>query len=149
MHDDFFKELKKDHEEVRSILEQLKATGNKAEKKREELFLKLKQEIKPHMEAEEKVFYPALQKKAHEKILESIEEHHAADVFLIELEKMGKTEDRWAAKLSVFKEIVEHHLEEEEGDIFKLADEAMDHDQMPAILKQFQEQKQKVKKAMA
>lgn len=148
MQNDLIQELKKDHEEVRDLLEQLQATGGKAKQKREQLFLKLKQEIQPHMEAEENVFYPALQKKAHEEVLESLEEHHAADLFLIELEQMGRTEERWGAKLKVFKEIVEHHLEEEEGKIFKIAEEVLDQKQMSSLLKQFQEQKERVKQTL-
>ena len=57
---EFFQMLKKDHKEVKGILGQLKETKDNKSKKREELFQKLREELVPHMKAEEITFYPPL-----------------------------------------------------------------------------------------
>lgn len=141
----FFQMIKKDHVEVKGILGQL--TETKESKKREQLFLKLKEELVPHMKAEESAFYAPLsaKKEAHEDALEGIEEHHVSEMVLKELEAMPKSEDRWGAKISVFKELVEHHIQEEESKIFKSAEKAFEKNEFEAIFKKFDQEKQKIK----
>jgi len=151
MHKEFFQTLQKDHEEVKGILKHLKETSARASKSREDLFSKLKKEIVPHMKSEEKVFYPALKEKkeAREDTLESIQEHHVAELVLNELDANPKNGEEWGAKLSVFKEIVEHHIEEEEEKIFQDARKELKEDEMERILKGFNEEKEKIKSSMA
>ena len=148
MENQFFQLLKKDHREVKGILGQLKESKEIAVKKREELFQKLTEELVPHMKAEEKTFYQPLaaKKEAHEDAMEGIEEHHVAELVFKELQKMQKGEDQWPAKLSVFKELVDHHIQEEERKIFKIAEKALDDDEIQNIMKQFEQEKQKIKK---
>ena len=143
---DFFQMLKKDQKEVKGILGQLEETENKS-KKRDELFQKLKEELVPHMKAEEITFYQPLlaNKEAREVALEGAEEHHVSDLVFKELETMPKNQDQWAAKLSVFKELVEHHIKEEESAIFKTAEKVLSQNKFQSILKQFVEEKQKFK----
>ena len=144
---EFFQMLKKDHKEVKGILGQLKETENKS-KERDELFQKLKEELVPHMKAEEITFYNPLlaaKKEAREAALEGSEEHHVSEMVFKELETMPKNQDQWAAKLSVFKELLEHHIKEEESTIFKTADEVLSQTKFQSILKQFVEEKQKFK----
>jgi len=142
----FFQMLKKDHKALKVILGQLSKTKYKS-KKRDKLFLKLKEALVPHMKAEEITFYPPLLKKkeAREVALEGVEEHHVSDLVFKELENMPKDQDQWGAKLSVFKELVEHHIEEEEGPIFKTAKEVLSKNKFQSIMKQFLEEKQKIK----
>jgi hypothetical protein len=150
MHNEFFQMLKKDHEEVKGILEQLKSTKESASKKREELFQKLREELVPHMKAEERTFYPPLmaKKEAREDAMEGVEEHHVSEMVLKELEKMPKGEDQWGAKMGVFKELVEHHIQDEEKKVFKSAEKALGHDEIQNIMKQFEQEKQKIKKSL-
>jgi len=117
----FFQMLKKDHEEVKNILEQLKETKESASKKREELFQKLRVELVPHMKAEESTFYPPLvaKKVSREDAMEGVEEHHVSEMVLKELETMQKGEEQWGAKMAVFKELVEHHIKDEQSKVFK------------------------------
>lgn len=145
---EFFQMLKKDHVEQKGILGQL--TETKEAKKREELFKKLKEELVPHMKAEESTFYPPLlaKKEAREDAMEGVEEHHVSDMVFKELEKMPKGEDQWAAKMSVFKELVEHHIKDEESKVFKSAEKALNHDEIQNIMKKFDQEKQKIKKSL-
>jgi hemerythrin-like domain-containing protein len=147
MHQDLFELLKKDHRELMEMLDQLKETTDRASKKREELFMQMKQEIVPHMRAEEKAFYSVLQKneEAKEDAMEAIEEHHAAESVMGELDKMPKQEEFWHAKLSVFKEMIKHHIEEEEGKVFKDAEKVISEDQMKKILENFKNEKERIK----
>jgi len=144
---EFFQKLKKDHKEVKGILGQLKETKENESKKRDELFQKLKEELVPHMKAEEITFYQPLlaKKEAREDALEGVEEHHVSEMVFKELEKAPKGEDQWGAKMSVFKELVEHHVKEEEGKIFKTAEKVLGQDKLQSIMKQFGQEKQKIK----
>jgi len=145
---EFFQKLKKDHKEVKGILGQLKETKKSAPKKREALFQKLRAELVPHMKAEEETFYPPLmsKKEAREDAMEGMEEHHVSEMVLKELENMGKGEDQWGAKMGVFKELVEHHIKDEEKKVFKSAEKALSSDEFQIIMKQFEEEKQAIKK---
>lgn len=150
MKNTFFEMFKDDHKKVKGILGSIKETKESAPKKREELFQKLKEELVPHMKAEEITFYPPLlaKKEAREDALEGVEEHHVSEMVFRELEKMPKDEDQWGAKMSVFKELVEHHIQEEESKIFKSAEKALDHDEIQDILQMFEQEKQRIKKTL-
>jgi hemerythrin-like domain-containing protein len=147
---EFFKLLKQDHIEVKDILEQLDETSENGAttKKREQLFQQLKEELVPHMKAEEGVFYtPLMEKKeAREDALEGMEEHHVSELVLKELDKMPKGDDKWAAKMRVFKELVDHHIKDEESNIFKSAKKAFDRDERHTIMTKFEQEKQKIRK---
>jgi hemerythrin-like domain-containing protein len=56
--------------------------------------------------------------------------------------------EEWGAKMSVFKELIEHHIQEEEGKIFKVAEKALDHSEIQTIMKKFEQEKEKIKKTL-
>jgi hemerythrin superfamily protein len=127
--------LKADHEKVDALFAQLEETTERAEKTREELFTKLKQELDLHTHVEEKIFYPALKEsdKTRDITMEGIQEHHVVKVLLRELDAMPVTSETWTAKLKVLKENVEHHVEEEEGDMFKKARTVLNQQQLEEL----------------
>jgi hypothetical protein len=88
-----------------------------------------------HELVEEKVLYPALKphREAREIVLEGYQEHHVADVLVGELERLAPDDERWGAKFKVLKENIEHHIEEEEGDMFKTARSVLGREQLEAI----------------
>lgn len=141
---EFFQLLKKEHKEVKAILKQLKESKND----REELFQELTLQLVPHMKAEEKTFYQPLTSKeeAREHALEGIEEHHVAEMVFKELQKMEDGDGRWDAKLSVFTELVEHHIKEEEGSLMKSAEKALDDEEIDEIMRRFEQEKKRIKK---
>ncbi len=142
----FLNHLKKEHQEVKSILEQLE----KGDGKKGELFSKLKMELVPHQKAEEKIFYPVLleKKAAREDTLEGFEEHHVAELVMKEMEKLPDSEEKWSAKMKVLKELINHHIKEEEGNIFKLAEKEIDKSMFPTILEKFEKESEKLKKGL-
>ena len=125
---DALKLLKEDHARIKPLLAEIKETTERAEKTRSELFSRIKQELTVHEIIEEEIFYPEL--KAHPKakdiVLEGYEEHHVVDLLMGELEALPVEDESWGAKALVMKENVEHHIEEEEGEMFKTARSVFD-----------------------
>lgn len=146
---DPFKLLKEDHEKVTEIFEKLESTTEKAVKKREELFDKLSNELEIHAQIEEQIFYPALKKanETREVTLEGFEEHKIIKQLLQEMESLSKESEQWTAKLSVLQETVEHHVEEEEGEMFKSAREALSKEQLNDLGARMGAQKKKLAEA--
>ena len=124
--------LKGDHEKVRRMLAELAATTQRAEKTRTETFERLKHDLTVHETIEEEFLYPALEEFAKTKdiTLEAFEEHHVVGEIVAELEATAVSDERWGAKLTVMKENLEHHIEEEEGEMFPKARQVMDPDEL-------------------
>ena len=143
--------LKADHKKVAGILEKLDATTERALKTREDLFSELKNELDLHTKIEETIFYPALEakKETHDIVLEGIEEHRVVKRLLSELSGLAKDEEQWTAKFTVLKENVEHHVEEEEGEMFTKAKKAFDDDEIEALGTRMEEAKQEQKSVAA
>ena len=121
--------LKKEHDEVKEMLKDLDATTDRAIKPRQDLFGRLKFSLTVHEQMEEAVLYPALKEHAETKdiVLEAYEEHDVVDTILGELERTPFDDGIWRAKLTVMRENLLHHIEEEEDEMFgqvrKLFDE--------------------------
>jgi hemerythrin-like domain-containing protein len=120
--------LKADHDKVKKLLTELETTTERGVKTRSELFATIKGELTVHEIIEEEIFYPEL--KAHPKardiVLEGFQEHHVVDLLMSELEQLDVTDETWGAKAVVMKENIEHHIEEEEGEMFTKARQVFD-----------------------
>jgi len=127
--------LKDDHQKVKKLLAELESTTERGVKTREELFMKVKQELVVHEAIEEEIFYPALKEhpKTKEIALEGYEEHHVVDTVMAEIEGVAYDDEKWGAKFSVMKENLEHHIEEEEGEMFKQARQVFDQDELTQL----------------
>ncbi|HVM31152.1 MAG TPA: hemerythrin domain-containing protein [Candidatus Limnocylindrales bacterium] len=136
--------LKEDHDRVKKMLDEGEETTERAEKTRTELFTKLKMELEIHERIEEEVFYPALKQhpKAKDLALEGYEEHHVVDQIFAELEQTPVTDETWTAKFKVAKENIEHHIEEEEGEMFKAARDAFSREELEELGQRMAEMKQ-------
>lgn len=122
--------LKADHKKVAGILEKIDSTTERGVKTREELFTQLKSELDTHARIEETIFYPAIKEadETRDITLEAFEEHKVVKTLLSELESLGKDEEQWTAKFAVLKENIEHHVEEEEGEMFTKARKVLDEE---------------------
>ena len=127
--------LKDDHDKMRKLLDDLETTTQRGVRTREELFSKIKGELTIHEIIEEEIFYPALKEhpKAKDIVLEGYEEHHVVDTVMAELEDLPVDDESWGAKAKVMKENVEHHMEEEEGEMFQKARQVFDRDELEAL----------------
>jgi hemerythrin-like domain-containing protein len=127
--------LKEDHRKVKKLLAELESTTERGVKTREELFMKVKQELVVHEAIEEEIFYPALKEhpKTKEIALEGYEEHHVVDTVMAEIEGVAYDDEKWGAKFTVMKENLEHHIEEEEGEMFKQAKQVFDQEELTQL----------------
>jgi hemerythrin superfamily protein len=129
---DALKLLEKDHQLVKRLLAEGEDTTERAEKTRAELFARLKRELTIHEQMEEQVLYPALREisKSRDIALEGYEEHHVVDEIFSELEQTPPSDDTWAAKFKVARENLEHHIEEEETDMWQAARREFTRDEL-------------------
>jgi hypothetical protein len=114
--------LKKQHKDVKGLFEEVLEAEDP--ESRRQLCEQIAQELMVHTKIEEEMFYPAVRElggKAEEMILEAFEEHHVVDLVLAELPRVDPEDERFHAKMTVLQELVEHHVKEEEKEMFKLA----------------------------
>ena len=132
---DAFELLKSDHEKVAGIMEKIDGTTERALKTREELFTQLKTELDIHAKIEETILYPVLEKadESRDITLEAFEEHRLVKQLLNELAAEAKDDEKWTAKFTVLKENVEHHVEEEEGEMFKKARKVLSKEEIEEL----------------
>jgi hemerythrin-like domain-containing protein len=122
--------LTADHKKVRPLLGELEETSARAVDRRGELLQTIELELKVHAKIEEEIFYPAFQKAAEKQddkklYYEALEEHHVVDTVLAELKDTAPASEEFAAKAKVLKDLVEHHAEEEETEMFPRARKLM------------------------
>ena len=115
--------LEREHRRFEELLKQGEDTTERARATRRDLLATLTAELNAHELMEEKVLYPALQAhpQARDVVLEGFEEHHVADLIVKELHDVSTNDEAWGAKFKVLKENIEHHIQEEEGNMFRLA----------------------------
>ena len=136
--------LEDEHVQMRKLLDRLESTTERGVKTRQELFATIKGELTLHEVIEEEIFYPEL--KAHPKavdiVLEGYQEHHVVDLLMAELEALDVDDESWGAKAKVMQENVEHHMEEEEGDMFKKARQVFDRDELEDLGRRMEARRQ-------
>lgn len=115
--------LKKQHREVKALFKKVEKTESARE--RRTLMEQIATALEGHTTIEEELFYPAVRdlqsKKAEEMVNEAFEEHHVVKLVLAELPGVDPSDERFEAKMTVLSELIEHHVEEEEEEMFKLA----------------------------
>ncbi len=127
MAQDIYGALRADHERVRELLDAVLESREDIDQR----FAELQLEYTAHERAEERAFYePLLRPTAtREAVLEGFAEHHESDLVMRELASVPNVyEEHWHAQAETLKEMVEHHIDEEEREIFPAARQAMDED---------------------
>ena len=139
--------LEEDHKKVKRLLTELESTTERGVQTRERLFATIKGELTVHEIIEEEIFYPEL--KAHPKaediVLEGFQEHHVVDRLMGELERLDVNDDTWGAKAKVMQENIEHHIEEEEGAMFKAARQVFDKAELDDLGQRMSARKEQAK----
>lgn len=125
--------LKADHQKVQELFDQVKATEN--EKQHKQLYKKIRTELEAHTHAEEKVLYPALKKDEEfkDQVLEAIEEHMQVKTLIRDIERLADGSERFDAKLKVLIDNVEHHVEEEEDELFPQVESRFSEEDLETI----------------
>jgi len=115
--------LKKQHREVKGLFKKVESTEEAGG--RRQLLDQITQALELHTRLEEEIFYPAVRgletRKAEEMVAEALEEHHVVKLVLADLPHVDPEDERFEAKMTVLSELVEHHADEEEKEMFKTA----------------------------
>ena len=128
--------LKSDHATLKRILRELNEVT--APKERERLAADLEREVKMHAQIEEEVFYPAFKARTEktddvDMFYEAAEEHHIVDMVLPALKAANPKSHEFEAKAQVLKDLIEHHIREEEGEMFAAARRVFPEEQLREI----------------
>lgn len=124
--------LKNDHDAVEKLLEELAQSTPRGVKKRTELLEKIRVELKAHTTIEEEIFYPAFKARGDQSdddkmYFEALEEHRAAgDLVLPDLLATPVGNEKFSGRAKVLKELVTHHADEEEKEMFPRAKKLLD-----------------------
>ncbi|UTF61096.1 hemerythrin domain-containing protein [Gilvimarinus sp. DA14] len=120
--------LKQDHEKIKQLLNEIDALGPEETPERSELFNRLKATVVVHSKAEEKAFYDPLKTaaKTHDEVEHGEQEHQEAEALLEELTDHQLAGAAWFQKFQTLKEALEHHIEEEEQEVFADAHEVVE-----------------------
>jgi hemerythrin-like domain-containing protein len=137
---DAFSLLKEDHRKVEELFEQLESASGQAKMR---VFEQIKTELELHTHIEETIFYPALEepKQTHDLTLEAYEEHDVVKKLLQELSRAKSANEEWEAKAKVLQENVEHHVEEEENELFPKASKALGSEEIETLGEQMESEK--------
>lgn len=144
--------LTRDHKKVRQLLEQLSKTEENAEEERERLLEEIEQEIEVHTAIEEEIFYPAVKeaggKEESKMFYEAVEEHRAvSELVLPDLANTTPTSERFSGRAKVLRELVEHHADEEEEDMFKRAKKIFTKEQLEELGQRMESRKEELLRA--
>lgn len=125
--------LKQDHQKVKGLFQEVRKESDRGKQK--ELFDKINTELEIHTHIEETVFYPAIDEHEEFKdmVAEALEEHQEAKTLLEELEELGADNHDFGSKFQQLMEAVEHHVEEEEGEMFPKIQEVFGEDELEQL----------------
>ena len=113
--------LKEDHKQIRKVFREFEKAGPGAKVAKGRAVDKMIELLTVHTYLENEVMYPRVREllpDVEDDVLESYEEHHVADVLVVELSMMKPDDERFDAKTTVLIENVEHHMDEEEEEWF-------------------------------
>jgi len=116
--------LTHDHQNVKDLFEQYEALSDRSLASKRKLALKICLELSKHATAEEEIFYPAVREasKGNQDLVdEALVEHASAKDLIAQIVAMEPGEDLYDAKVKVLSEQIEHHVQEEEHDMFPKA----------------------------
>jgi hemerythrin-like domain-containing protein len=138
--------LKDDHQQVRKVFREFESAGEDATERKGKLVDKMIELLTQHTYIENEVMYPRVREllpDLEDDVLESYEEHHVADVLVMELAAMKPTDERFDAKTTVLIENVRHHMDEEEEDWFPKVREGLGRKALQEIGEELLEAKKK------
>ena len=113
--------LTSQHKEVTAMFKEFEELGDRAKAGKKKIADKICQNLVMHTMIEEEIFYPAVRgnsKEAEEMVEEAIVEHASAKDLIAQIQEMDPDEELYDAKVKVLGEMIEHHVEEEEKEMF-------------------------------
>jgi iron-sulfur cluster repair protein YtfE (RIC family) len=141
--------LIKDHEAVKKLFAQFDAAGEASYKTKKAIFETIKSELLIHMDIEETIFYPTVKAQPSEELKDEIreadEEHHVAKLLMAEISAMKPDDEQYDAKVTVLKENIEHHVKEEEGELFPNSKKQLSREMLEQLGDEMEERKEALK----
>ena len=146
---DIFELIKADHRKVEEIFSEIENTNRS--KQLDKYFNQLYKDLNIHAQVEELTFYPTMRNhKATEKFLEEAEEEHTeVKVMLEQMKSMDSTSAEFPEKIKQLKKAVQHHVQEEENEIFPQVRKSMKDEELKQVATEFQEVKIKLQDEMS
>jgi hemerythrin-like domain-containing protein len=134
--------LMQDHKEASSMMDQLEV-ADKGDRSAKDIFLQLKEALTLHTQIEEQIFYPALKnhKETSDMVPEALEEHQEVDHILAEMSGLNPGNDEFMDKLTELRDSIEHHVEEEENEMFPKAEQVLGQSRLQEMGSQMQQMK--------
>ena len=135
-----------DHDEVKALFQRYRSAQEEGDDATTaELARQIMHELEIHTTIEEQIFYPAVREaddELNDEVAEGLQEHHVVDVLMNEIRDLDSGTEEWVAKMQVLMENVEHHVEEEEGDMFPDVREAMEQSKLDELGQQMADRKE-------
>ncbi|GEN11749.1 Hemerythrin HHE cation binding domain-containing protein [Myxococcus fulvus] len=123
--------LKQQHDEVKKLFAQYGKLPDHADVRRGELFKMIADRLAAHATIEELYFYPATKsERTEDELREAVEEHLSAKRIIADLLEMSPDDEEFDPKMKVLQEQIEHHVEEEEGELFKKVRKLLSKEQL-------------------
>jgi len=141
--------LKEDHKKVKGLLGDLEKSSMRGGPRAQKLVAQIDKELTIHTTIEEEIFYPAFRDAVRSKddkkmYYEAKEEHHVVKLVMPEVKEGGMAVEEFAAKCKVLKELVEHHADEEEKEMFPEARKVLSRAELQDLGNQMAERKKEL-----
>lgn len=135
--------LKNDHDKVKGLLNELVQLSDDEKEDRHELIEQIRDELIPHSRAEEAVFYNTLRSldAARDVAMHGYQEHLEAETFLRMLQVRDKIDAEWKSTAEKLRNALLHHIKEEEGKIFNVAQQCFTNDEARMMAEAFEKLK--------
>ena len=138
--------LREDHKEIRRVFKEFQKSGDGSSAAKQRLVDRIIELLTVHTYIENEVMYPRVREllpDLEDDVLESYEEHHVADVLVVELASMKADDERFVAKTTVLIENVTHHMDEEEDEWFPQVRDGLGRKKLQEIGEELVEAKKK------
>jgi hemerythrin superfamily protein len=144
--------LRKDHSAVKNLFQKFDQVSATDYETKLELLNQTRRELQIHTQAEEQIFYPAIKAfngEGSRLVSEALREHRDIEQLLVQLSRLKPRDRSFDEKFETLIENVEHHIEDEEGEIFRFAEENCSPEQLEELAQQIQERKQTLDQQLA
>ena len=144
--------LKKDHSEVESLFTKFDRLARTAHDKRGELVTRVRRRLQVHSQAEQEILYPALKAlngEGRRLVSQATKEHREIEELLAQVSRLKPSDRNFDEKFETLIENVDHHLQEEEGEIFQFAEKNCSEQQLEDLGRKVEERKRILDQEMA
>ncbi|HML05427.1 MAG TPA: hemerythrin domain-containing protein [Methanobacterium sp.] len=130
--------LKEDHKKVKKLLDDTIKDRDSSK------YPQIQKELRIHMEGEENLLYPKTRKQATDLTLEAYEEHDLVKKELRDIDNLNINDECWMPKMKVVKDLIEHHVEEEEEEYFPESEKILGNSQLEKLGQKYEDWKKDV-----